>query len=109
VSRSKRTAGDDELGRFSEPALLILGCLAAGASHGYAIMKEVERVHGTRLGAGTLYGAMGRLEQLEYIVHTGESERRQLFRITPAGRRILGNGVTQLRDLLQAVKTLSTR
>jgi DNA-binding PadR family transcriptional regulator len=109
VSRRKNDAAADGLGRFSEPALLILGALAAGASHGYAVMKEIERVHGTRLGPGTLYGALGRLEQLEYIVHAGESERRQLFRITPAGRRVLGDGLQQLRGLLRAVETLAER
>ena len=72
-------------------------------------MKEIERVHGTRIGAGTLYGALGRLEQLNYIVRAGEVERRQLFRITASGRRVLQDGIAQLRKLLQSLETLATR
>ena len=38
-----------DLGRFSEPALLILASLAGGAKHGYAIEKDVQQFSGVRL------------------------------------------------------------
>jgi len=31
----------DDLGRFSDPSLLILASLANGPKHGYAIMEDV--------------------------------------------------------------------
>ena len=52
-----------DLGRFSEPSLLVLASLAGGPKHGYAIMRDVAEFHGTRMEPGTLYGALMRLER----------------------------------------------
>ena len=52
-----------ELGRFAEPALLILVSLSDGPKHGYAIMTDVEAGTGRPLGPGTLYAALARLEE----------------------------------------------
>src|SRR5215467_11811459 len=49
-----------ELGRFSDPSLLILASLAGGPKHGYAMMEDIEAMSGVRLGPGTLYGALAR-------------------------------------------------
>jgi DNA-binding PadR family transcriptional regulator len=43
-----------DLGRFEEPAVLILTSLLDGPRHGYAIVRDVEQVAGVRLGPGTL-------------------------------------------------------
>jgi DNA-binding PadR family transcriptional regulator len=51
----------DDLGRFSEPALLIMISLADGPKHGYAMTQDIEQVSGQKLGPGTLYGAIARL------------------------------------------------
>jgi DNA-binding PadR family transcriptional regulator len=56
-----------ELGRFTEPALFILISLADGPKHGYAMIEDIRRLSGTRLGPGTLYGALARLERLGHI------------------------------------------
>jgi len=56
-----------DLGRFSEPALLILISLADGAKHGYAMTQDIERISGQKLGPGTLYGAITRLEDAKWI------------------------------------------
>src|SRR5689334_21831276 len=44
-------------------AFLVLLAIAAGRSHGYAVMRHVEDVSGgaVRLGPGTLYRSIGRL------------------------------------------------
>ena len=47
-----------DLGRFSDPSLLILSSLAAGPKHGYAMILDIEAFSGTRLEPGTLYGAI---------------------------------------------------
>ena len=52
-----------ELGRFAEPALLILVSLSDGPKHGYAIMADVEAGTGRPMGPGTLYAALARLEE----------------------------------------------
>ena len=52
-----------DLGRFAEPALLILVSLSDGPKHGYAIMTDVEAGTGRPLGPGTLYAALARLEE----------------------------------------------
>jgi len=43
-----------ELGRFSDPSLLILSSLASGPKHGYAMILDIEEFSGTRLESGTL-------------------------------------------------------
>jgi DNA-binding PadR family transcriptional regulator len=74
-----------ELGRFSDPALLILASLAGGAKHGYAMMQDIEALSGVRLGPGTLYGALARLEQRKLIEPLEASDRRRPYRLTPTG------------------------
>jgi DNA-binding PadR family transcriptional regulator len=51
------------LGRFSDPVLFILVSSADGKKHGYAMMEDIEVTCGLRLGPGTLYGALSRLEK----------------------------------------------
>ncbi len=91
--------GFDSLGRFSEPALLILVSLAGDPKHGYAIQEDVERLTGTRLGPGTLYGALARLERLGLIEPLPSSDRRQPYRLTDAGATALHAQLAGLRDL----------
>jgi len=74
---------------MSEPALLILASLADGEKHGYAIMVDVQGFAGIRLGAGTLYGAITRLEQQGWIAGVESRDRRRPYRLTAAGRRHL--------------------
>ncbi len=74
-----------DLGRFSDPALLILSSLAGGPKHGYAMMEDILQYSGTRLEPGTLYGAIGRLEQRGWIEALASEERRRPYRITAAG------------------------
>jgi len=74
-----------DLGRFSDPALLILSSLAGGPKHGYAMMEDIWQFSWTRLEPGTLYGALARLEQRGWIEPLAPLERRHPYRITAAG------------------------
>jgi DNA-binding PadR family transcriptional regulator len=74
-----------DLGRFAEPSLHILVSLADGPKHGYAIMADVEAVSGTRMGPGTLYGALARLEERGLIEALPPEDRRRPYRLTRAG------------------------
>jgi DNA-binding PadR family transcriptional regulator len=81
--------GLNDLGRFSDPALLVLTCLANGPKHGWAMMEDIEAFSGVRLGAGTLYGAISRLQRLGWIAALPQEERRRPYRITNAGHSVL--------------------
>src|SRR4030095_8580804 len=79
----------DDLGRFSEPALMILISLAEGPKHGYAMTQDIEAVSGLKLGPGTLYGAIARLEECEWIEPLPAEDRRRPYKLTNAGHRVL--------------------
>jgi DNA-binding PadR family transcriptional regulator len=92
------------LGRFSEPALHVLIALAAGPRHGYAIMLEIETLTGRRPGPGTLYGAIARIEQRGWIEPIACEDRRQPYRLTGAGRRVLVARLDAMRALTRAAR-----
>jgi DNA-binding PadR family transcriptional regulator len=108
---SKRTPkASNDLGRHNEPAVLILTSLASGTKHGYALTKDIEEFSGVRLGPGTLYGAIARLEERGLIVPTPSSDRRQPYRVTSNGRAALATAVDEMRLLAdEGAKRLRTR
>src|SRR6266705_6835282 len=79
----------DELGRLSDPSLLILASLANGPKHGYAMMEDIFQFCGTRLEPGTLYAALARLERRGWIEALEAEDRRRPYRITAVGERVL--------------------
>ncbi len=81
----RQSGGFGGLGRFAEPAVLVMVSLAEGPKHGYAITADIERVAGIRLGAGTLYGAIARLEERGLIEPVASEDRRRPYRLTPSG------------------------
>ena len=92
-----------DLGRFSDPALFILVSLAGGEKHGYAMMEDIEATCGARLGPGTLYGALSRLEKrglVEPLV--SDEKRRRPYRITGAGASALEGRLRELEGLTRA-------
>jgi DNA-binding PadR family transcriptional regulator len=97
----------------TDPTLLLLTSLADGDKHGYAIMVDVERFAGVRLGPGTLYGAITRLEQRGWIRPVGAGDRRQPYAITGAGRQFLESEVSKLnrvaRTALQRLDPAGSR
>jgi DNA-binding PadR family transcriptional regulator len=85
------------LGRFSEPALYILISLADGPKHGYAMTQDIEAVAGQKLGPGTLYGAIARLEARKWIEPLPAEDRRRPYRLTTAGQKVLRHRLESLR------------
>jgi DNA-binding PadR family transcriptional regulator len=73
------------LGTFAEPGVLILASLADGPKHGYALIKDIEAFAGARLGPGTLYAALSRLERRGLIEALPAQDRRHPYRLTAAG------------------------
>jgi DNA-binding PadR family transcriptional regulator len=76
--------------------------LAAGPKHGHAMLLDVERFAGVRLGPGTLYGALTRLEEQGDIEPLAAEGRRRPYRLTNSGRHRLE---LRLGSLERAVQT----
>ena len=106
VMRSTRRVvetNDDPLkGHYSDPPLLVLASLASGPKHGHAMIDDIASMCGTRLGPGTLYGAITRLEQQGWIEPLPPEERRRPYRITAEGARVLRAKLTTLRQFTKA-------
>src|SRR6266542_792446 len=88
-----------DLGRYSDPGLLILSSLAGGPKHGYAMMEDILRFSGTRLEPGTLYGALARLEQRGWVEALPSEERRRPYRLT-------ADGLLALQAQLQTIERI---
>ena len=97
---------------LSEASLLILLSLAPGPSHGYAIIKDVERLSDGRvvLSTGTLYGAIKRMLDLEWIVRIGEASpddttrTPKTYALSDLGKRVLSAETSRLRALLRVAE-----
>jgi DNA-binding PadR family transcriptional regulator len=90
-----------ELGRFAEPALLILVSLSSGPKHGYAIMTDVEAGTGRPLGPGTLYAALARLEERGLVEALEPIDRRRPYRLTGVGATVLEEQLRGLAEFAQ--------
>ena len=88
------------LGRYSDPAILILTSLAAGPQHGYALIKDIEEFASVTLVPGTLYGALDRLASYGFIERLPAIERRHPYQIT-------ATGIVALRAYLGSVKEVA--
>ncbi len=86
---------------MTDPTLLVLASLADGDKHGYAMMEDIQRFAAVRLGPGTLYGAITRLEERGWIRPVSSDDRRQPYRITGAGREYLEEQVESLDRVLR--------
>jgi DNA-binding PadR family transcriptional regulator len=97
-----REPSKPSLGYFSDPPVLVLASLANGPKHGHAMIEDIAGLCGTRLGPGTLYGAIARLEQQGWITPLPVEDRRQPYRITAAGLRVLEAKLATLQQFSRA-------
>jgi DNA-binding PadR family transcriptional regulator len=80
---------------MQETTFLILTALAQGPQHGYGIIQDVSRISGERvaLRAGTLYGALERLDADGLIAMDREEivdgRLRRYYRLTDSGACLL--------------------
>ena len=70
----------------NDAGLLVLVSLASGPRHGHAMLLDVRDFAGVRLGPGTLYGAINRLEADGQIEAMAPEGRRRPYRLTDRGR-----------------------
>jgi DNA-binding PadR family transcriptional regulator len=91
----------------------ILLALTDGHLHGYAIIRDIaERTDGAlRLGTGTLYTALARLEELTLVDESDrrapaneDDQRRRYYRVTPLGRAVLQAEAERLDALVRQAR-----
>ncbi len=92
--------------------LLILKTLSLGPMHGWGISQRIQEVSTgvLELNQGSLYPALQRLEKQGLIKSawgTTENNRRARdYRITAAGRRVLGEEIESWRRFAAALETV---
>jgi DNA-binding PadR family transcriptional regulator len=97
---------------LTEATYFILLSLAPEPKHGYAIMKDVQALsHGrVSFSTGTLYGAIKRLLEQNWIHRADESisesngQLRKAYALTELGRRILQSEVDRLNTLVDVAQ-----
>jgi DNA-binding PadR family transcriptional regulator len=77
--------------------------------HGYGIMQKVEEMSNgdVKLGPGTLYGALSKLEKEQIIMKTEEDEeRRKCYILTELGRQIVKLEWNRLHALVEVSRSM---
>lgn len=82
--------------------MLVLTSLAGGPKHGYAITQDVRELAQVRLGPGTLYGALARLEERGMIEALPPEDRRRPYRLTAQGAAALRAELGKLERVTRA-------
>ena len=97
-------------------AFHILLSLAEADLHGYAIMRQVEgqTAGKVRLGPGTLYSSIQALLEQGFIEEVErwdaaealppQKDRRRLYRLTSAGRKVARTEAEKLADVLRIAR-----
>ena len=89
--------------------LLILKALSAGALHGLGVSRRIEQITGGTfvVQPGSLFPALHRLEEAGWLAsdwQPSENNRRaKYYTLTKAGRRQLGQEVTQWNQIALAI------
>jgi DNA-binding PadR family transcriptional regulator len=65
-------------------------------------MEDIQEFAGIRLGPGTLYGAITRLEERGWIRPLESDNRRRPYRLTAEGRRYLQRELAGLSLVVKA-------
>ena len=85
----------DSIRGSSDRSILVLTSLADRPRHGYALIKDIGSFAGVKLGPGTLYSALAKLEQAGFVEALPAQDRRHPYRITAAGREFLHARLTE--------------
>ncbi|MCA9867097.1 MAG: PadR family transcriptional regulator [Anaerolineae bacterium] len=92
---------------LSQSEFYILLSLAIKSSHGYEIMKQVERDSEGKvsMGPGTLYGSIKRMLQSSLIEEVaGGHSRRKYYTLTDKGRKSLTFELQRYSDAVDLAK-----
>ena len=92
--------------------LLILKTLSLEPMHGWAIAQRLEQLsrEALRVGQGSLYPALQRLEEKGWIDSewrsTDQNRRAKYYELTPSGRRALGAEAESWRRYVEMVDVI---
>jgi DNA-binding PadR family transcriptional regulator len=97
---------------LTEATFYILLSLSPAPKHGYAIMKEVKELSDGRIifSTGTLYGALRRLLEQDWIKRVDDPEpnptdrERKAYSLTEQGRKMVNAEIERLKSLLRTAQ-----
>ncbi len=90
---------------MTESGFYILYCLQE-PQHGYGISQQVKKLTGgaVNISAGTMYGALSKMEADGLISFCREEEKRKLYQVTALGREILETEIRRIERLYRNSK-----
>ncbi len=100
---------DDRIRRIyvpmTESGFYILFCRQT-PQHGYGISQQVKKLTGgaVNISAGTMYGALSKMEADGLISFCREEEKRKLYQVTALGREILETEIRRIERLYRNSK-----
>ena len=85
---------------MSETAFYILLSLTV-PRHGYGIIKHVEEItnHRLRLGSGTIYGTLTKMQRDSIITVYADEKRKKIYEITAIGKRLMREEIKRIQEL----------
>ena len=90
---------------MTETGFYILFCLQK-PNHGYGIVQMTEKLTGgeIRLGPGTMYGSLAKMEKDGLIRFVREEEKRKIYLITDLGTEVLNLEMKRIARLYKNMK-----
>lgn len=90
---------------MTETSFYILLCLRED-SHGYGIVQKVENLTDgeIKIGPGTLYGSLSKMEKDGLIIFIREEDKRKIYHITALGEQILELEIKRIERLYKTMK-----
>ncbi|MBQ2726709.1 MAG: PadR family transcriptional regulator [Clostridia bacterium] len=75
-------------------------------NHGYGVVQNVERLTDgeIRLGPGTMYGSLSKMEKDGLIRFLREEEKRKIYVITELGNEVLDLEIKRIRRLYRTIR-----
>lgn len=90
---------------MTETSFYILLCLREEA-HGYNIVQKVESLTQgeIKIGPGTLYGSLSKMEKDGLIKFIREENKRKIYHITDLGKQVLELEINRIARLHRTMK-----
>jgi DNA-binding PadR family transcriptional regulator len=87
---------------MTETAFYILLSLTE-PRHGYGIVKHVEEISNSRirLGSGTVYGTLTKMQKDGIITVFADEERKTVYEVTEIGKKLITAEIDRLKELHQ--------
>ena len=85
---------------MTETAFYILLSLSK-PRHGYGIVKHVEEISGSRirLGSGTVYGTLTKMQKDGVITVFADEDRKTVYEVTEIGKKLITSEINRIKEL----------